>query len=485
MKAINRKKTANTLILKLNIESLKVVLLVIVNVIAAFPSIVWAHNANEFIDSVSVSDKPNIIIILTDDAGYSDFGFQGNKDFDTPNIDALAKSGVICTQGYVSESVCSPSRAGLLTGRYQQRFGHEYNLPGKPEKGDMAEYMGLPIEERTLAAQLKSLGYQTGAIGKWHLGHADHFHPNKRGFDEFFGMLGGSNAYFDSLRSDRKGTRILRNSEPVQNPLPYLTEAFGKEACDFIKRHKDNPFFLYLAFNAVHTPMHAKSDDLRLYDDINGKARRTLAAMTKSLDDQIGAIMAQLKTLKLDKKTIVFFLNDNGGAHNNGSRNVDLKGGKGTLMEGGIRVPFLISWKGKLASNKYYHFPVSALDIYATTVGIAGGALSKDRKYDGVNLIPFLTGIEKQRPHEILYWRRSKGAAIRKGDWKLIRLPDRPPMLFDLSKDANESFDLNQNNPEKVKELMMDLFAWETELAHPLWVTSPIWIKRNIEHYNK
>lgn len=424
---------------------------------------------------------PNVVLILTDDAGYGDFGFQGSTQFKTPHIDRLAAGGIRFTQGYVTASVCSPSRAGLLTGRYQQRFGHEYNIPRRPEPTDDPADMGLPQSEITVAEALREQGYVTGVIGKWHLGEADTYHPLEHGFDSFFGFLWGASGYFP----DGRQQPILRDHE-VQDPQPYLTDAFGDEACRFIRSHRDEPFFLYLSFNAVHTPMHGKPGDIELYEHFEPKKRRTLAAMTKALDDQVGAVMTTLDDLELTDDTIVIFLNDNGGACDvNASINAPLHGQKGTLLEGGVRVPFVVRWPAGLPGGGTYDFPVSALDIFPTVLAAAGATEPLEPGRDGVDLMPHLRGEVDHRPHQKLYWRRAIAAAIRDGDWKLIRLPDRPPMLFNLAGDPGEQHDVHARHPDRVRAMMRDLFEWEVGTVHPKWVTAPMWRKRNVGLYDR
>ena len=426
-----------------------------------------------------VAQKPNIIVILSDDAGYADFGCHGSKQFKTPNIDSIATNGVRFTNGYVSASVCAPTRAGLLTGRYQQRFGFEDNLPDKPIAGDSKEYMGLPEDEVTIAELLQKNQYRTCAIGKWHLGDLKKFHPCNHGFDEYFGHIEGSSHYFKENHRT-----ILRNYEDA-GKQDYLTDAFGKEACHFINRNIDRPFFLYLAFNAVHTPMDAKPEQKKLFNPIEDNGRRTLAAMTLALDEAVGNVLNTLRKNKLEKNTLVFFLNDNGGAIGyNHSSNSPLNGKKGTFLEGGIRVPFMMQWEGKLPKGLIYNNPVTSLDIFATSVAIANAKVHDNKKLDGVNLIPYLETQRKDMPHKTLFWRRGAFAAIRDLNWKLIRLPHKPPLLYDLSVDISEQNNLSEKYPDKVRELMKKLFEWETELKHPLWRVVPYWTKFNVENYD-
>ncbi len=409
--------------------------------------------------------KPNVVILLADDLGYADVGFHGCKDIPTPHIDALAKGGVRCTNGYVSGVYCSPTRAGLMTGRYQQRFGHEFN-PGGGKKGDAAA--GLPLSETTLADRLKAAGYATGLVGKWHLGANAKMHPNQRGFQEFFGFLGGAHAYF---AEDTK--TILRNGQVVREK-EYLTDAFAREAVAFIDRHQKHPFFLYLAFNAVHTPMHAGEKYLSRFPNIQDKQRRTYAAMLSAMDDAVGAVMAKLRTAGLEENTLVYFFSDNGGPTMqgttiNGSSNAPLRGSKRQTLEGGIRVPFVVSWKGKLPAGKVYDHPVIQLDLHTTALTAAGVEVKPEWKLDGVNLLPYLEGKNSAKPHETLYWRFGQQMAIRHGAWKLVQYDATGRKLYHLAEDIGESKDLAMSSPEKVKELETIWQTWNAQLAKPLW----------------
>jgi arylsulfatase A-like enzyme len=417
---------------------------------------------------------PNIIILLADDMGYADVGFHGCKDIPTPRIDALAKSGIRCTNGYVSGPYCSPTRAGLLTGRYQTRFGHEFNPGGKgPEQG-------MPLTETTIADRFKANGYATGLVGKWHLGSAAKFHPQKRGFQEYFGFLDGAHAYFPE-----KGAPIFRGTEVVAEK-EYLTDAFAREAVGFIDRHKDKPFFLYLAFNAVHTPMQATEDRLKQFGSIADKTRRTLAGMTLAMDEAIGKVMDKLRAEKLEENTLIFFFSDNGGPTMpgttiNGSRNTPLRGSKRTTLEGGIRVPFVVSWKGKLPAGKTYELPIIQLDILPTALAAAGIVVQPEWKLDGVNLLPFLEGNNAAAPHDTLYWRFGEQMAIRVGEWKLVRYDPvadgdpkakgaaTPHRLYNLAQDIGEATDLSAKMPDKLKELEAVWQQWNAQLARPLW----------------
>lgn len=418
--------------------------------------------------------KPNILVIVADDLGYADLGFQGGKDIPTPHIDTLAASGVRFTNGYVSGPYCSPTRAGLLTGRYQQRFGHEFNPGGDGPGGEL----GLPVTETTIADRLQQAGYATGLVGKWHLGSAPRFLPQKRGFQEFFGFPAGAHPYFDSDKSD-----IHRGTEKIHEP-EYLTDAFGREAVAFIDRHKQEPFFLYLAFNAVHTPMQATEERLHEFDTISDVPRRTYAAMLSSMDTAIGKVLGKVSAEGLDSDTLIFFISDNGGPTMKGttinaSSNRPLRGSKRTTLEGGIRVPFIISWKNHLAPGAVYEHPVIQLDVQPTALAAAGVDIKPQWNFDGVDLLPYITGKTTSKPHETLYWRLGDQTAIRHGDWKLVSYDLNvdgisgqgvsEPRLYNLANDIGETTDLSASHPEETKKLQTLWTTWSSQMATPLW----------------
>jgi arylsulfatase A-like enzyme len=424
---------------------------------------------------------PNILVIVTDDMGYGDIGIHGSKDIPTPNIDALAKVGIRFTDAYVSGPYCSPTRAGLLTGRYPQRFGHEFNLDMSPDYSDF----GLPLSEITMADRLKAAGYRTALVGKWHLGFGDKFHPTARGFDEFFGFLGHSHSYLDPESASRNP---ILDDRKVVVETTYLTDAFADRAVDFIKRQKSQPFFLYLAFNAVHTPMEATDKYLARFSHITDKQRRTYAAMLSAMDDGVGKTLAALRAEGLEENTLVFFFNDNGGPTMagttiNGSSNEPLRGSKRQTWEGGIRVAFIIRWKGHLAEDKIDASPIIQLDVVPTALAAAGVQPQSQSRFDGVNLLPFLTGKKSGRPHETLYWRLGEHMAIRKGDWKLVKTSEGPlkeanpsafndlssAELYNLAEDIGETKNLAAAHPEKARELAADWQRWNKKLAKPLW----------------
>jgi len=431
---------------------------------------------------------PNIILLFADDAGYSDFGFQGSSHFQTPHLDQLASKSVRFTQAYTTAAVCGPSRAGLMTGRYQQKFGvEENNVPSAMSTvGLTGADMGLPLDQKTIADYLKKAGYRNIYIGKWHLGGADRYHPIKRGFDEFYGFRGGARHFWpykeppkDPLRRWEKGFKKF------EEPEGYMTEVIADDAVNAIERNKDNPFFLFVSFNAVHTPMHYLDEDLP--QGVSGltEKRQKLYAMTKAMDRACGQIIAKLNELGLMENTLIVFTNDNGGAWNNDSNNRPLSGVKGTHLEGGIRVPFLLKYGDQFKGGTSFYHPVSTFDLLPTFVDVAGGDEEGMENIDGVSLIPFLNGKNQFKPHDTLYWKKETRAAIRDGDWKLIRMPDRPALLFNIAEDPFEKKDLARRHPEKVRKLYKKLFAWEGTLKRSLWMTKRKNSQRAIETFDK
>ncbi|RTE54044.1 sulfatase [Arenibacter aquaticus] len=431
-------------------------------------------------------EPPNIVLLFADDAGYADFGFQGSKIMKTPNLDKLAKQGVRFTQAYVTHPTCGPSRAGLMTGKSQYRFGYEENnVPGfmsAVSAADGAE-MGLPVQEITMADYLKKQGYATAFYGKWHLGGADRFHPLKRGFDEFYGFRGGARDYFP-YESDPKESlnKMERGFAHYEEHKGYLTDVLAEESLDFIERNSKSktPFFAFLSFNAVHTPMDATEEDLKQFPELMGN-RKIVAAMTLALDRAAGKIMDKLSELGIAENTIVVFTNDNGGpSDKNGSDNSPFSGIKSTHLEGGIRVPFLMKWPGKLKPNTTYDLPISTFDLLPTFYAAAGGAVKELKDIDGVDIVPYVNGEKTGRPHEVLFWKRDARAAMRKGDWKLVRFPDRPAQLFYLPDDEKELNDLSASEPVRFKEMYKEMFAWEATLERPRWLLKKSYEKADI-----
>jgi len=414
------------------------------------------------------ASKPNILVILADDLGYADVGFQGCRDIPTPNLDRLAKAGLRCTNGYVTHPFCSPTRAGLMTGRYQQRFGHENNPAWLPE----STVAGLPVPQTTLPQVLKTAGYTTGCVGKWHLGAHPQFHPNRRGFDEYFGLLGGGHVYLPGARGGIE-YQIPMNRNGRDEPLVgYLTEVLGHEASAFVRRHQGHPWCLYLAFNAPHTPLQVTDKQLGRVRHIADETRRNYAGLVVGLDDAVGEVLDTLHESRQVENTLVWFFSDNGGpvavTH---SDNKPLRGGKGDVFEGGVRVPFLISWPGRLPQGKDYAEPVSSLDVFATAAALSGGKVPAGHVLDGVNLLPYLVGERSGTPHERLFWRSGGGArfGMREGPWKLVGGNNGPPQVFHLEADLGESKDLAVAQPEVLARLRQAYEAWNKDNIAPLF----------------
>lgn len=470
--------------------------------------------------------RPNIIVILADDLGYADNNIYNGGRFVTPNIDRLAKSGVIFTDGYASAPVCAPSRAGLLTGRYQERFGFEYN--NGPAKRDLANGLGLPTSEITIAQLLKDDGYHTGAIGKWHEGTGEQFYPMNRGFEEFVGFLPGESSYIDPRQpgvhmslgpygdeavrkaldeassdktidtsaDDDLGRKEIRLSHAfirgplnqivegadhhvVDNETEYLTDFFGDRAVDYIRRNAKagTPYFLYLAFNAVHSPHMVTAKYYDRFPQIHDHQLRVYMAMLSALDDQVGRVMAAVRASGQAGNTIIVFASDNGCAEYFPGlcSCTPLRGGKLSHYEGGVRIPFVMSWPDRFKPDTIYRQPVSLLDVVPTAVAAAGGKLPTDRVYDGVNLLPYLSGKKSGAPHDDLFWRRQPLISMRQGDWVLWESNDASgpygsyKLLFNLHDDLNETKNLAAEHPGQVKEMEDQMNAWSKGMADPLW----------------
>lgn len=520
--------------------------------IALSAGFLWAAQHKKRATTVDPAQKPNVIVILADDLGYGDTGVYGSKFVKTPNIDALAASGIRFTAGYVTNPVCAPSRAALMTGRYQQRFGYEFNPNGRDKTG------GMSLNEITLAQIMKSAGYTTGAIGKWHLGQPTGYYPSDRGFDYFFGMAGGGTDYIVNpmpgdefighggedikvpaggvsampdgramkavLERIREKSPVTRNHEVVRVD-DYLTDALTKEAVDFIDHNQKKPFFLYLAQHVPHAPLQAPKKYIDRYQNVTDPAKRVDAAMISSLDDSVGAVVAKLKQDGLYENTLVFFLSDNGcpGYTYGACSNAPLSGFKRWHLEGGIRIPYIVAWPGHLPAGRVDDRQVSSLDILPTAAALADTKLPSDRTYDGVNLLPYLTGGDRAVPNPQLYWRDGPNLAMRDGNLKLwiadiapvgtkaSEEPDeeeggskRPTeksmgksmdksmqkqkkakkivptigpegqhvMLFDLDQDIAEKHNLSATHPSEVSRLQAEIAIWNKSLVKPMWPTS-------------
>jgi arylsulfatase A-like enzyme len=445
--------------------------------------------------AVALSKKPNIVVILADDLGYADISSYGGTRIQTPNIDRIAQSGIVFTDAYSAAPVCSPSRAGLNTGRHPDRFGFEYN--NGPARRDIEENLGLPTGEITLAKALKGQGYRTGLVGKWHLGSNDDFYPTNRGYDEFVGLLTGATSYMnpqapgaryvqpegsDAVPPPRRGApnKIYEGPQrsAVENEDRYLTEYFGERAVEFIKRNaaQEAPYFLYAAFTAPHDPLQTTQKYYDRFPLIKDEGMRVYASMISALDDQVGAILDAVEASGENGDTMVYFMSDNGcAAYIQGICACEpLRGGKLSHYEGGVRVPFMVRWPNQIEGKKVYREVVSTMDVFTTSLTAAGGKLPADRVYDGVDLTPFLKDAGQGIPHDALMWRRAPHASIRKGDWKLWKsLDGKFTLLFNLKSDPNEATNVADREPAKLKELSDAFDQWAKDLKDPAWPSRP------------
>lgn len=460
---------------------------------------------------------PNIVLILADDLGYNDLSLSGGGvaggAVPTPSINAIAQQGVNLTQGYAGNATCAPSRAAILTGRYATRFGFEFtpvptqfakvigrfpNEPGRPPviyhaereaQATALDDMGIPTSEITLAELLKRQGYHTIHLGKWHLGSAPQFRPLAAGFDESLGFYPGASMYLPEDSPEVVNSKqdldpidkflwanlpfaVQLNNEAYFKPTAYLTDYLGDQAVAAIQANAKRPFFLYVAFNAPHTPLQALKSDYEALAQIPDHRLRVYAAMIRALDRNIGKITAALKAQGLDDNTLLLFTTDNGGANYIGLPDINrpYRGWKASFFEGGIHVPFFIKWPAQLAAGGRYEQPVAHVDMFATAARAAGAALPADRVVDGVDLIPYLQGRETGRPHQTLYWRSGDYATLLDGDWKLqVSGTPRKDWLFNLKDDPTEQVDLAARNPEKLAELKARLAEYNGQMAKPLW----------------
>lgn len=408
---------------------------------------------------------PNIVLIVADDLGYGDVGCYGATDIQTPNIDALANGGIRLTNGYVVSPICAPSRAGLMTGRYPQKFGFEYNLDHRSAQNNN---FGVPTSQTMLAERLKARGYSTGLVGKWHMGLQPGLTPNDRGFDYFYGFLGGGAPYIYPAANNVQP--IIENGVP-STPTQYLTDQFSDKAVSFINDHATQPFFLYVAYNAPHTPLQVTQNYLDRYPNLTGD-RQKIAGMVSAMDDGIGRVQTALDNNGLSNNTLVIFISDNGGVLSNGSSNGVLRGQKYEVTEGGIRVPFVAKWPGHLAAHSTLDVPVTALDLVPTLMSMVGAPIN-DGSVDGVDLLHFLTGANSA-PSRNLFWRFGGKEAMRSGNTKLVREDDDEELeLFNLSSDIGEATDLAPANSSSVSSLDATYQSWETGLISPLWGPIP------------
>jgi len=413
---------------------------------------------------------PNVVLILVDDLGYGDTGVYGSKTIPTPHIDALAADGVRFTDAYVTAASCSPSRAGLISGRYQQRFGFEFNTSGAAITHRTSR--GLDPAAVTLADVFRQAGYTTGVFGKWHLGTRDYLHPLHRGFDEFFGFLAGAHSFLPAKSNEPIYSTVMRGSTPLIEPA-YLTDAFARETVNFIKAHKEEPFFVYVPFNAVHTPLEATDKYLKRFPNEANPRQQAYNAMTSALDDAVGEIVRALKDAGIDDNTLIIFLNDNGGPiYTKVQSNGPLRFGKLFLFEGGIRVPMIVRWPGVLRGGSVYRKPVSSLDVFPTACAAAGTDLPSDLGLDGVDLLPYLKGDNSDLPHDALFWSNGPNKAVRLGNWKMIVAGDHK-FLFNLKDDIGEAKNLAGQKPDVVRRLQKALKEWQSQMKPPAWPSKP------------
>ncbi|WP_163397320.1 arylsulfatase B [Flavobacterium fluviatile] len=431
--------------------------------------------------------KPNILVILCDDLGYNDVGFNGSTDIITPEIDKLAKGGTTFTSAYVGHTFCGPSRAALLTGRYTQEIGTPYNL----RDDGRATPSGVPVKETFMSTMLHDAGYYTSVIGKWHLGDNPEFRPNNRGFDDFYGFLGGGHKYFPEKyqpyyeKQKAAGaypinvyfTPLLHNDKEVKE-TEYITDAFSREAVRVIKESsaKKKPFFMYLAYNAPHVPLEAKEEDLKIFENIKDKDRRTYAAMVYAVDRGVGEIVKTLKATNQFDNTLIVFLSDNGGNFDHGANNYPLKGTKGDTFEGGFRVPMFFHWPNQVAAGAQFDHPVTALDLYPTFAHLAKTKLPKGKKVNGLNIWNDLAANTSPHKNEMIYALRYRegycDVAARKEDWKITRMGNEPWQLFNITNDMGEHKDLAGQFPERVKEMVAETKEWTKSHITPLWFYS-------------
>ena len=453
--------------------------------------------------------RPNIIIILADDMGFGDPSAYGNKFARTPNIDSVGATGVKFTAGYSSAPLCSPSRAGLVTGRYQQRFGFEHQVSSGayPERREVreddgslaplqgeAEYnrRGIPVTEKNIGELFKAGGYSTGVIGKWHLGHGPQFQPQNRGFDHsvvFYGNTSLQSTRLDdpevvSLKVDfhdeakdtawtREGLNAIRKNGQIIDVDQYLMFYFRDQAIDFIEENKDRPFLLYFPMNSPVPPLQMPREYFeRLRDSIPNINLRGYSALLEAQDDVVGAVLDKVRTLGLEENTFVIFVSDNGSAVSRPGNNGPYSGGKFTTYEGGIRMPFMMKWPGQLQAGQLYEEPVSTLDILPTVAAACGVGTGAAKPLDGVDLLPYLKHEKPGAPHEVLFWKLSGDSAVRMGKWKLYLEPHKGiAKLFDLDADPAEKHDLSAIETKVFAELQARYAEWDKSLPPRDWTS--------------
>ena len=439
----------------------------------------WATGA-----SAATASRPNIVLILADDLGYGDVASYGGKDVPTPRIDRLAREGVRFTDGYVTCPACAPSRLSLMSGAYPQRFGMTWNDDRSAHK--------LPEAQRLLPELLRNAGYVTGLIGKWNI-----VRPAESVFDEVHDFVEWESDYFPQEDGRYIGSNATRSPGfasskttgwgPAQDTDEYLTDRMGRHAVEFIERHARKPFFLYVGFNAVHSPWQGRRADQARFAHLPHEVLRLYASMVAALDENVGRILDALRAQKLEDNTLVIFLGDNGpakgGPHIEGWKSDwpkqlivgsagPLRGAKTDLFEGGIREPFILRWPARLAAGAAYAQPITAMDVLPTVCAAAGVAIPTTTVVDGVDVVPFVRGEHSGAPHDTIFWKIKSSAALRRGDWKLVLLaPDWKPQLYDLTSDLAESRDLATAQPAVTRKLHAAWQAWNQTMPPPARAT--------------
>ena len=454
------------------------------------------------------ADQPNIVLVLCDDLGYADVGFNGAKDIITPHLDELAANGTIFTSAYVTHPFCGPSRMGLMSGRYPHEFGAPFNLPQSGLGIEKYNKLGIDENEVLISTVLQKAGYFTGAVGKWHMGYEPPFHPNNRGFDDYYGFLGGGHKYFPEQFQpvyERQRARGVKNIHDYVQPLEhngkqveeseYVTDGLSREACRFVKQAsaKQQPFFLYLAYNAPHSPLEAKDDDMAKFAGIVDEKRRTYAAMVYAVDRGIGKLVQTLKSTGEFESTLIVFLSDNGGKLGLGANNGPLREGKGSTHEGGFRVPMFFHWPGKVPNGKRFQYPVTALDFYPTFARLAGATIPDGKQVDGKDIWDDLLADQNPRSGEMIYAVRHRSGfsdvGIRSDQWKAVKIYNGRWKLFDVDRDISESRDLSSQHPGQLQQMVQAAEKWGRTHTQPLWFDNlkaeATWKKDNMPRYEK
>ncbi|MCD6376996.1 MAG: sulfatase-like hydrolase/transferase [Caldisericaceae bacterium] len=456
------------------------------------------------LSSVVFAQKPNILLILTDDLGYADVGFNGSPDIKTPNLDSLAHNGTIFSDAYVAHPFCGPSRMALSTGRYPHPMGVPYNLPDVHKGIEEWNVKGVPVSETLIGAVLKNAGYYTACVGKWHMGAVNpKYHPNNRGYDDFYGFLGGGHKYFPEEFVDKKknGDKWLNEYVwPIEHNgknikvTEYLTDAFSHAAINFIRKADTlgKPFFMYLAYNAPHTPLEATQEDLAQYSHITDKKRRTYAAMVSAVDRGVGEIVRVLKELNQFDNTLIIFLSDNGGKLTAGANNTPLRGGKGDTWEGGVRTPMFFHWPGHIPSEHVYKYPVTAIDFYPTFAALAGAKIPDGKILDGKNIWDYIIHDRPAHKGEMIYTIRHRlywhDMGARRDQWKITRIGkngDRqnPWGLYNVYDDPGETKNLRDRYPDVFQNMLDEMQKWtETHKdSMPRW----FWSKQEEQYWKE